>query len=245
MVVLLTIIFGFIPINFVKIFLLNTIGHKISYKSKIGFSFLAIKRIELDKHSKIKHFNFIKINSLKLNEASFIGSLNTIKGPFNVVLDNKAGIAKQNKIRRAYSPITYANAKLHLGQNSFIVSNHFLDLTKSIYIGNNSIIAGIGSQFWTHGYYHSDTGEERIRIDGGIKIENNVYVGSSCIFNPGVKVANSIHIGGGSVISKNLDKPGMYVGQGLRYIDNNLEKIKARLDKIEDPNLVEQVYTKQ
>ena len=241
----LTAIFGLIPINFFKIFLLKSIGHKISYKSKIGFSFLMVNKIELESHAKIKHFNFIKIETLVLKEGSFIGNFNIFKGPINVVLEKKSGVSKQNKIRRAYSPITRGLATLTLGYNTIIVSNHFLDLTRSIYLGDNSIIAGIGTKMWTHGYYHANIGADRIRIDGEIKIGNNVYIGSSCIFNPGVNITDAIHVGAGSVISKNLEKPGMYVGQGLRYIENDIEKIKNKLLKVDDFDLVEQVYTKE
>ncbi|WP_417200980.1 acyltransferase [Bizionia sp.] len=241
---LLTLLFGLIPINIIKIFLLRTLGHAISYNSYIGFGILATKNIELKKHSKIKHFNFIKVESLILEESGFIGSFNILNGPLTIFLEKHAGISKQNKIRRSKAPISYGKAELHLGENAIIVSNHFLDLTKSVSLGNNSILAGIGSQLWTHGYYHADFGKERIRIDGEIHIGNNVYIGSGCIFNPGVNVANAIHIGAGSVISKNLELSGMYVGQGLRYIENDLGIIQSKLKKVEGFNLVEQVYTK-
>lgn len=65
------------------------------------------------------------------------------------------------------------------------------------------------------------------------------------VFNPSVKVGNAIHIGGGSVISKNLDKSGMYVNQGLRYIENDMEKVKSKLKEVKGFNLVEKVYIKE
>ena len=68
--------------------------------------------------------------------------------------------------------------------------------------------------------------------------------GSGCLFNPGIKIANAIHVGGGTVISKNLEKPGMYVGQGLRFIENNINVVKSKLKKVDDNNLVEEVYYK-
>jgi acetyltransferase-like isoleucine patch superfamily enzyme len=241
---ILTFLFGCIPINGVKIFLLRAIGHDISYKAKIGVSLYFVKHIKVNQNAKIKSFNFLKLNELYLEENAFIGKFNIIKGPFKVHLEPKAGISKSNKIRRAYAPITYGEASLHLGSNSIIVSDHFLDLTRSVVIGSNSIVAGIGTQFWTHGYYHADEGVDRIRIDGEIKIGDNVYIGSKCLFNPGVRVENSIHIGGGSVISKNLVKSGMYVSQGLRYIENDINHVKAKLKKVDADNLIEQVYTK-
>ena len=37
----------------------------------------------------------------------------------------------------------------------------------------------------------------------------------------------------------------MYVGQGLRYIDNDLEKVKSKLKEVEDADLIEPVYVKE
>ena len=233
------------PFSKLKILILNLIGNQISYKAKIGFSLLLIEdKIILEQNVSIGHFNFFKINKLQMKHGSFIGHFNLFKGPITVSLLEKSGISKNNKLRRAFSPISYGKSQFSLGENSFIVSNHDLDLTQSITIGDNSILAGIRSQLWTHGYYHADTGGERIRIDGEITIGDNVYVGSSCIFNPGVNVSNAIHIGGGTTISKDLIKPGMYVSQGLRYIENDIEKVKSKLKEVKDENLIEQVYIK-
>jgi acetyltransferase-like isoleucine patch superfamily enzyme len=241
----LTFLIGFIPINIIKIFLLRIVGHSISYKSYIGFSVLLVSKMEIQNNARIKHFNILKFDKLFMEYDSFIGNFNLINGPLEIYLKSEAGISKQNKIRRAYAPISYKKSALFLGKNSIVVSNHFLDLTRSIYIGDNSIVAGINSQFWTHGYYHANKGPDRIRIDGEVRIGDNVYVGSGCIFNPGVTVGNAIHIGTGSVISKDLKESGMYVGQALRFIDNNLDLIKSKLNKVEEDGLVEIVYTKK
>lgn len=240
----ITLIVGLIPINMLKIFLLRLIGHKVSYKAKIGISILFSNSLELKDHSSIGYFNIIKIDKLSIDKNAFIKNLNYIKGPFSLIINEKSGISNQNKIRRSKKPIVYDNAILKLGVSTFIVSNHFIDLTRSIYLGNNTILAGIRSQLWTHGYYHADQGPERIRIDGEIHVGNNVYVGSACVFNPGVSIGDAIHIGSGSVISKDLTEPGMYVGQALRHIESNIESVKVKLKRIEDENLIEKVYTK-
>lgn len=232
------------PINAIKVLLLNLIGHDISGSVKVGFSLVFCPKMELAKGTRIGHFNLIKINKLELSEKSYIKHFNYFKGPFSLILKEKSGITYQNRIRRSYSPVSYGDAMLYLGQNSFIVSNHLLDVTKSITIGDNSILAGLGSQIWTHGYYHANEGPDRVRIDGEVKIGDNVYIGSRCVFNPGVKVAKAIHIGAGSVISKDLLEPGMYVGQALRYLDNNIENIKERLTKVDSKDLIETVYLK-
>lgn len=232
------------PFSFLRIFFLNILGNKISYKAKIGWGIFLINHIELKAGAKIHSLNFIKINNLNLNEKAFIKSLNYIKGPFDIILGSKSGIARQNKIRRSSFPITYGVSKLKLGYNTFIVSNNFLDLTRSIIMGDNTQIGGIRTEFWTHGYFHEKQGEGRIRIDGEIHLGNNVYVGSRCIFNPGVIVKDAINIGGNSVISKNLTEPGMYVSQGLRYLKKDINDVKDNLTRVPDEKVLEEVYIK-
>lgn len=234
-----------LPFSFLRIFFLNLMGNKISYQAKIGWGVYLINKMEIKAGAKIYALNFIRINNVHLLENSFIKSLNYFKGPFDLFLGEKSGIARQNKIRRAYKPITYGVSKLKLGYNTFIVSNNFLDLTRSITIGDNSQIGGKGAEFWTHGYMHDNVGEGRIRIDGEIHLGNNVYVGSRCLFNPGVTVNNAINIGGNSVISKDLIEPGMYVNQTLRYIKKDIENVKDKFSAFKEEEVLEKVYVKK
>lgn len=242
---LLTLLAGIIPIGILRRIFLKILGHEISLNSRIGLNLLFVETIIMKESSKIGYFNIILNDQITLDRGAFIKHLNLLKGPFTLKLQIGAGISKQNKFRRASNLISEKKLGLTLGMNSFIVSNHFFDVTKSITIGKNSIIAGIGTQLWTHGYYHADTGKDRIRIDGKIQIGDNVYIGSGCIFNPGVKVGNAIHVGSGSVVSKDLEIPGMYVSQGLRHIENSLDKVKSKLKKVKDHGLVEPIYKKE
>jgi acetyltransferase-like isoleucine patch superfamily enzyme len=233
-----------IPINFIKVFFLKLLGHEISYSSRIGMSFIKTKRIILSANSSIGRFNYIKIEQLQLEKNSFIKHANFIRGPFQILIKEKGSITSQNKIRRAYAPITSGISKLEIGFDSHIVSNQFLDLTKSIIIGSRSQVAGIGAQFWTHGYYHFKN-LERIRIDGDITIGDNVYIGSRCTFNAGVKVADNITIGSNSTISKDLTEEGLYVNQALRFVEKEEKSTLKKLKKIDDQGLFENVYEKK
>ena len=133
---------------------------------------------------------------------------------------------------------------MELGILTKITANHFIDLTRSIKIGDYSIVAGVRSQFWTHGYLHDKTGPGRFRIDGEIIIGNNVYIGSNVVINAGVNIANAITIGSNSTVSKSLKQAGMYVNQGLRFIEKDYNKVKTKLSKIKYENLIEDVYEK-
>ncbi len=241
---LITGFIGFCFPSFLSRLVLNLMGHQICAGVRIGFSLLFCDKLVLGKGSMIGHANYVNINTLILKEGASIGSRNRMRGPFDVSIGNHGRISSSNRISRAKFPVTYAHAILQLGTYAIITHNHMIDITCSIYLGDYSIIAGAESQLWTHGYYHADTGLDRIRVDGSIMIGNNVYVGSRCIFNPGVVVGDAIHIGANCCISKSLREKGMYVSQPLRHIKNNIEIIKSKLNPVTSDNLADVVYFK-
>ncbi|WP_417859715.1 acyltransferase [Winogradskyella sediminis] len=241
---ILTGILCFILPSFILSYVLRLLGHKLGKRLKIGFSFVLVNQIEAGNDVKIGHCNLFLNEKLILANNTIIGYLNILKGPFTLILKDKAALGNKNYMTRAKHGITYGKSHLILGELTKVTTGHHLDLTRSITFGDFSILAGIRSQMWTHGYYHAEKGKGRVRIDGDIKIGDNVYIGSGCIFNPGVSINNAIHIGGGSVISKDLDQSGMYVSQGLRHIKRTYEEVKDSLEQIKDKNLVEQVYSK-
>lgn len=231
--------------NFVLRPFLRFLGHRIGKGARFGFSLIKCPSLDLGPKARIGHLNLITVDSLKLGESGVIGYLNVLKGPFRVELKEHAAIGNKNYISRASPGVVYGSATLTLGKWTKVTTGHHLDLTRSITFGEYSILAGIRSQMWTHGYYHADEGKDRVRIDGSIRVGNNVYIGSGCIFNPGVSVGRAIHIGGGTVIAKDLETPGMYVGQGLRFLKNDIATIREKLTPVEGHDLVEEVVTKE
>jgi acetyltransferase-like isoleucine patch superfamily enzyme len=224
--------------------LLRVLGHTIGKKVTFGFSIIKANKLSFGDFSKIGHFNLILNQELILMSNCCIKHFNILKGPFSLILKDKARIANQNYITRAKKGITYGKSKFELGFNSNITSMHFIDLTKNVIIGDETVLGGRHSQIWTHGYIHDSITHERIRIDGDVIIGNDVYFGSKILINPGVTIKNGVSVGGGGVISKNLNKQGMYVNQELRFIETNLNQIKSKLTEVKHNNLVEKVYTK-
>lgn len=199
--------------------ILNILGCRISLEAKIGFSFIYVDHLKIDDFASIGHMNFIRIERLYLFENSYIQHLNTIKGPLIVVLKNYAAIGNQNKIIRAIHPISWGKSIFKLGKLSKITSKHTIDCMRPVIFGDYSILAGYHSQIWTHGFMHAPSGKDRYRVDGSVKIGNNVYIGSASIINPGVYIASSITIGSNSAVSKSLLKQGLYVNQSLRFFE--------------------------
>jgi len=176
---------------------------------------------------------------------SYFGRLNVVKGPIIIDLHEQAAIGNSNVITRAPIGVSYGESRLTLGILSKITANHRIDSMCDITFGDYTTLAGSGSQIWTHGYYHEKEGSGRYRIDGPIHLNDNVYIGSMCVFNAGVTIESGITVGSGSSISKDLKERGLYVSQPLRYIDSNAEVAKTKLHKVIGQNICEEVYTKK
>ena len=214
-------------------------------KSKIGFSVILTPKILTSAGCSIGHFNFIKCKAIHMEPGSYIGHLNIIKGPFSVYFKERGALGNKNKLVRAPLGVTYGDSRLSIGTLSKITSGHYIDLTRSITFGDYATLAGINSQIWTHGYVHEKTGPGRIRVDGETQIGNNVYIGSGCIFNPGISIKDGISVGSGSILSKPLTSPGMYVNQPLRYFEHDVAVVKSKLVKLNNPSVLDEVYVKE
>lgn len=201
-------------------------------KSRIGFSLVFASEIRLADHSVIQSGNIVVVESVLMGANARIQRLNQIKGRFSLHMAREAVINKYNKITSARNNVRLS--ELSLGENAIIGVSHLIDMTDSVHIGEHSILAGSGSQLWTHGFYHSKQGPERWRVDGGIYIGSNVYVGSGSIICSGVSICNAVTVGAGAVISKSLLQQGLYVNQALRYIAFDPDEAIGKFRKVSD-----------
>ncbi|MNF89377.1 acyltransferase [Pseudomonas kilonensis] len=228
-----------------KNFLLRLLGWEIGRGCKIGFSWVESSKVILRDSVKIGHGNYVSCNTLVLKESSYIQHFNQIKGDVFVFLQENAAIGNFNRIIRAKRGVTWGRSVLRLGVFSKLTSRHLVDCTRSVRLGDYSTIAGVASQIWTHGYLHAPTGLDRFRIDGSIKIGNNVYIGSACVINAGVKIHSGITVGAAACVSKSLVLPGLYVSQALRWTESNYEAAKHRYPEVKIDGLVETVFNKK
>ena len=196
---------------------------QIHKDSRIGFSVILCEDIFLN-GSIIGNFNLILCKSLSMDENSYIGIGNIIKGNFKLVMKMSSRINQFNKI---VSPLKSENISIfQLGASTHIISSYLFDLTGSIYIDDGTLIAGSGTQLWTHSF-NLKNGNREIIINN-IRLGKNIYIGSRCIICANVFIVDNSVVGAGSVISKSLEQEGLYCSQPLRYIiphNNNAYKI--------------------
>ena len=224
---------------------LRCLGIKISMSARIGLSIVIVEELKLGKKAKIGHLNFIRCISLRLADNSKVLRSNVIHGPLKICMAENAAIGNNNKITKAYDGRSTPISILRLGIWSKITANHRIDLTRSITFGDYTTLAGIASQLWTHGYLHDSQGIGRYRVDGEIKLGDNIYIGTGAIVMSGVEVGNGVQVGAGAVVSKSLyGIDSMYVNQQLRKID--VAEIRNQRNDLElDENISEErVYLK-
>ncbi|NBW34968.1 MAG: hypothetical protein EBR30_08110 [Cytophagia bacterium] len=217
-------------------------GHRIHPRARIGFSIIWIDEfLIMREYSRIGNFNIIRIIGLSIDDGAYIGRLNRFNGPFEIILEKTAAIGNGNSCYRAPIGVTYGSSIIKLGILTKITSNHSIDCTRSVIMGDYSIIAGHSSQLWTHAYYHDFSGPGRFRLDGSIEIGSNVYIGSGSILNLGIRIADGVVVGANSSVSKSLLKAGAYVSQPLRYIENRGNQ-RERFKKVEEFSICEEVF---
>ena len=193
--------------------LLNIQGVHIGRNCKVGFSLLLSPKIDLEDGSRIGHCNYINVNSFYLG-GGIVRCFNIIKGTIDVRFENKSWMHSFNKISGV---AIYKANHFVVRKDTQIGMWHVFNVSDSIEIGANSCMAGSGSQVWTHSFLYGK--EKKVRVDGEVKIGDNCYIGSRVVICPGVKIANNISIGANTTVTKNLEKPGLYVSQPIRYIE--------------------------
>lgn len=215
---LLSFLITLIPERRIRIWLLNRIpGYKVSYGSFIGMFNYISSRNMLIQDAQIGSFNWIDVKELEMKKSSTIRRFNRFKYLNILYLDELALIHSHNGIFAPDKNVThnevafdFSSQNLILGRRSELLRKNYVDLTRSLTIGNNVVVGGNGSEFWTHGYDIN-----RNIIVGDIVIGDDIFIGSGCIFNPRAKIASSITIAPGSVIYKELNTKGMYTSHNL------------------------------
>lgn len=210
--------------------------HRIAKGCRIGFSVIICDSIKLGQDTKIGHLNFVHIKRLELNDRSKILHLNFLKGPITVLFDEDSWIHSQNKISGPVHNFV-REQKFCLGKKSMVMMKCLFDITDSIEIGDNTTIAGAGVQMWTHAFYVGR--EKRVRVDGGIRIGNNCYIGAYAVVCSGCTITDYTTIGANATVSKSISVPGLYVSQPLRFIEYDADMSIANLKNEIYPGIFE------
>lgn len=181
---------GSFPLNIVRVFLYSKLfGYHIQ-KSHIGW------------------FTVICVDNARIISCK-IGCNNRFIGPMQLLIKKGVSIRINNTFECGNWTKLKPNSRkkylgmLEIGEGTRISTNNYFDIAGSLLIGDNCIIGGKGSQFWTHGAGVNDR---------DIEIGNNCYIGSSVKFAPGSSIGNNTLVAMGSVVTKIFSKDYVLLG---------------------------------
>ena len=94
---------------------------------------------------------------------------------------------------------------LKLGKGSKITSNHYLDLCGDIILEEYALLAGRGTQVWTH--YYGNFESSRFRIDADVVIGSYTYIGSRSVLQAPLNITNHVTVASGCNMTGNYSDP--------------------------------------
>lgn len=208
-----------LPFNGLRCWAYSRLGYKVR-NSRIGWrSVIAVEDATLD--------------------TALISRFNKIVGPLTLVMEKHAAIGSKNEIvcgnwaiNLDHQQFSYARTFV-MEEHSVITSQHMIDVVDRIRIGAGTHIAGIRSEFWTHGYAAGDRS-----IDIGL----DCFVGSSVIFLPGARVADRSVVAAGAVVSRRYNSPfSLIAGNPPKVIRNYYWRSRKRISLDDPPSLPEEL----
>lgn len=189
MKIVLAALISLLPLNGLRVFGYRLLGYRIQ-ESQIGFgTIIAVDEVSM--------------------ESCKVGPFNLFIGPLKVHIHRGASIGNRNEfvcgywvLRDEYKSAQYLR-RLEVCDDALITSRHYFDLSGSLVLGERSWIAGIDSQFWTHGAGVKER---------DIKIGSDCYLGSAVRFAPGSSIGDHVVVAMGSVVSGALSESNALVG---------------------------------
>lgn len=213
---------GLMPTNILRCFLYSTIFSYRIDKSFIGWKTVIIaKNVCLTECYIGSNNRFIGQNQITIKKRTNIGGNNRFIGPMSILIKEGASIEGNNAFicgwwteNSHFNDANYAR-NLEIGKDTLITSSHYFDIAGLFVLGDNSWVAGVATQFWTHGAGASDR---------NITIGQQCYIGSAALFSPGSSIGNNTIIGLGSVVTKAFTQNNVAIaGQPAIIVKENYD----------------------
>jgi serine acetyltransferase len=163
-------------------------GYDIHPTSRIGYSLVMPGHLVLAEGARIGHMTVCRqLDLVELGPYATVGQFNWITG---APADDPD----------LYQHVPHRQAQLIMGPHSALTSRHYADCANSITIGAFSTVAGIRSQFFSHGIDVEQSQQSATPITIGAY----VMVGTGSTFLSGASVPDYSVVGAGSIVTRPL-----------------------------------------
>lgn len=164
------------------------------YRSLMGY--------QIDASARIGIMTVIAVESCVIGAKVRIGPFNLFKGPIKLSIGDASRIGRFNEFtsnwklgQERFEHMRY-DPVLQIGKGCLILHQHYFDVYGRMILGDGSWVAGIRSQFWTHGVS---------AMDRDIVIGTDNYIATSTRFAPGSGIGNGNIVGIASVVTSMID----------------------------------------
>lgn len=169
----------------------------------------------IDRYARIGFLSVIAVDTASLGKCN-IGRMNWIVGPFSIEVGDGASVGFKNVISAGfwslgdqYQAAGYRRC-CRIGDRGVVTNYHFIDVVGGFDLGNDTWIAGRGSQFWTHGAGAHNR---------SIVIGRNCYIGPASRFAPGALIGDNVVVGVGScVVGRHTGANSVLAGNPARVV---------------------------
>jgi serine acetyltransferase len=167
---------------------------RLAYRAMLGY--------DIHPTARIGFLTVIAVETCRIAEGVRIGSLNMFKGAMSVRIGARSRIGRKNEFTANWKlrDPKYAHMKytpeLDIGEGCLVLHGHYFDVYGRMVLGDGSWVAGVRSQFWTHGVSV---------MDRDIIIGRNNYIGTAVRFAPGSGIGDGNVVGMGAIVTSRID----------------------------------------
>jgi len=113
-------------------------------------------------------------------------------------------------------------AKIRIGDNTVINRQCYLDGRVSLTIGNN---VNVSHQVLIQTLTHDPQSQDFSCIEGPVKIEDHVWIGTRAIILPGVTIGEGAVVGAGGVVTRDVPPYSIVAGFPARVIKERTRQL--------------------
>jgi acetyltransferase-like isoleucine patch superfamily enzyme len=176
-------------------------GFRIDPAARIGFSVLAVGRLEMAGGARIGHLTYAKgLDRIVMGRNALLGPLNWIT-------------AYPSRGREFFTHVIGRDPSLLIAEEAAITGRHLIDCTACVSVGSHAIVAGWGSQIVSHSIDFETSRQDAQPIGIG----SYSFVGSRCVLLKGSSVPDRSIVTAGSTYGLREEEPlGLFAGVPAR-----------------------------
>ena len=149
--------------------------------------------------------SYIDARNIIIGDNVSIGNMMRAKLLDRFELGDWSSIGSSTIVCGGYEYNKVAERNFVCGKKVGILCSHYFDVVAPVIVGDNVTIAGKWTQVYTHSFDLTPN-----RLDGGVTIGNNVYIGAGSLINLGVCICDNVVIQAGTCVNKDISEPGVY-----------------------------------